>query len=133
MGNLWVYLPLPELAEENDILERKPGEALWPEKRNVKELAQIKKDIGEIKFNTIFQQNPQQPGNKILKSEWLKYYQPHERPPLDELDIYQGWDLAISEKTSADYTVCTTIGVSKENKVYILDWFRAKIDLPHTS
>jgi len=130
LGQIWVYLRLPELAEENDILGRKPGEALWPEKRDEKELALKKKDIGEIKFNTIYQQNPQPIGDKLLKLLWIKYYEPYECPPLEKLDIYQGWDLAISEKTSADYTVCTTIGVSDENKVYVLDWYHEQIDFP---
>ena len=130
LGHIWVYLRLPELAEENDILGRKPGEALWPEKRSEKELAQIKQDIGEIKFNAIHQQKPQPLGDKLLKTSWIKYYQLKERPPLDELDIYQGWDLAISQKTAADYTVCTTIGVSKNNEIYVLDMYRDKIDFP---
>lgn len=130
LGHIWVYLRIPELAEENDILGRKPGEALWPEKRDVKVLAQIKKDIGEIKFNSIHQQNPQPPGDNLLKLSWIKYYKSHEIPPLKMLNVYQGWDLAISERTTADFTVCTTIGVSDENKVYILDWYRDKIDFP---
>lgn len=48
----------------------------------------------------------------------------------DDLDIYQAWDLAISTKETADYTVCTTVGVSDKNIIYILDWYRDHIDFP---
>jgi len=130
LGQIWVYLRLPELAEENDILGRKPGEALWPEKRDEKELAQKKKDIGEIKFNTIYQQNPQPIGGGLLKLDWIKHYKEEELPPLDELNIYQAWDLAISTKETADYTVCTTIGVLDETNIYVLDWYRDRILFP---
>ena len=43
---------------------------------------------------------------------------------------YQAWDLAISMRETADYTVCTTIGVSDDNKIYVLDWYRDRIDFP---
>ncbi|WP_052296853.1 hypothetical protein [Methanobacterium paludis] len=58
LGATWVYLRLPELAEENDILGREPGEPLHPEERDRNDLLQIKKDIGEYEFNCIHQQDP---------------------------------------------------------------------------
>ena len=38
--------------------------------------------------------------------------------------------MAISTKETADYTVCTTIGISKEKQIYVLDWYRDRIDFP---
>ncbi|KYC51664.1 MAG: Terminase-like family protein [Candidatus Methanofastidiosum methylothiophilum] len=46
------------------------------------------------------------------------------------MTIYQGWDLAIREKETSDYVVCTTIGVTPKNKIYVLDWFRDRMAFP---
>lgn len=58
LGKIWVYLRLPELAEEDDILGREVGEALAPEERDEEELQDIREDIGEYDFNCIHQQDP---------------------------------------------------------------------------
>ncbi len=50
----------------------------------------------------------------------------------DELTVLQYWDLAISEKTTADYTVGWTIGVSDENDIYILERRRGHFDFNRT-
>lgn len=81
-------------------------------------------------WSALYQQRPQPPEGGLLKRSWIKYYQPAEIPIFEDLDIYQGWDLAISTKDTADYTVCTTIGVADNNMIYVLDWFRDKIDFP---
>lgn len=65
-----------------------------------------------------------------MKRSWIKYYHPEELPPLEELSIYQGWDLAISTRETADYTVCTTVGVGRDKQIYVLDWYRERIDFP---
>jgi len=78
----------------------------------------------------MYQQRPQPPEGGLLMRSWIKTYQTYKLPSLEELDIYQGWDLAISTKETADYTVCTTIGVSKEKQIYVLDWYRDHIDFP---
>ncbi len=69
LGKLWVYLRLPELAEENDILGREPGEALAPEERDEEELLDIKEDIGEYDFNAIHQQDPKPRENDYFNKD----------------------------------------------------------------
>ena len=112
-GEKWEVINLPAIAEENDLLGRKPGEPLWPERYDLKELNRIKDTTGSYWWSALYQQRPQPPEGGLLKRSWIKYYQPHELPHLEELDIYQAWDLAISTKETADYTVCTTVGVSR--------------------
>ena len=126
----WTILKLPALAEEKDQLGRKPGDALWPERFSNKRLLETKYEIGSYWFNAMYQQRPQPHGGVLLKKKWLNYYQASEIPNLDDMSIYQGWDLAISTKETADYTVCTTIGVSNKNEIYVLDWYRSRIDFP---
>ncbi|WP_286475722.1 phage terminase large subunit [Methanobacterium sp. CWC-01] len=129
-GEVWDVLNLPALAEEDDLLGRKPGEALWPGRYDINELQRIKDTTGSYWWSALYQQRPQPPEGGLLKRSWIKHYQPHELPPLDSLRVYQAWDLAISTRETADYTVCTTIGISKENLIYILDWYRVRIDFP---
>jgi predicted phage terminase large subunit-like protein len=129
-GEQWDVINLPAIAEENDLLERKPGEVLWSGRYNLTELSRIKGNTGSYWWNALYQQRPQPPGGGLLKRSWLNYYQHQEIPSLEELSIYQSWDLAISTKETADFTVCTTVGVSQENNVYVLDWYRSRIDFP---
>jgi predicted phage terminase large subunit-like protein len=39
-------------------------------------------------------------------------------------------DLATSTKTSADFTVATTIGIDKKDRIYVLDVVRDKVEAP---
>lgn len=57
-GDRVVVIRLPGLAEENDPLGRKPGEALWPERFNEKALAELRKSMGEYWFSALVQQRP---------------------------------------------------------------------------
>ncbi len=127
----WEIINLPAIAEENDIIGRKPGESLWPKRFGLKDLNNIKYTIGSYNWSALYQQRPQPSGGGLLKRSWINYYEQQEIPPLEDLDVYQSWDLAISTKETADYTVCTTVGVSDENKVYVVDWFRSRIDFPN--
>jgi len=65
-------------------------------------------------------------GGDIFKREWLRYY---DEVPGDIERVVQGWDLAITQKTTSDYTAGITLGV-KEGIWYVLDIFRAKVDFP---
>ena len=125
----WTVLNLPAIAEEDDILGRKRGEPLWPERYGLQQLNDIKNTVGLYFWNAMFQQSPEPLGGGKLKRSWIKQYLSHELPDLEDMSIYQGWDLAISTKETADYTVCTTIGVD-ENNIFVLDWYRSRIDFP---
>ena len=129
-GEQWEVINLPAIAEDHDILGRNIGEPLWPGRYDLNELERIKYTTGSYWWSALYQQRPQPPEGGLLKRSWIKYYQPNELPQLEELSIYQAWDLAISTKETADYTVCTTIGVSKEKQIYVLDWYRDRIDFP---
>ena len=65
-------------------------------------------------------------GGDIFKREWLRYY---DEIPGDLERVVQGWDLAITQRTTGDYTAGVTLGV-KEGKWYVLDIFRSHVDFP---
>lgn len=106
---------------------REDGQPLWPERWPLKKLEEKKRKMGTVMFNREYQNDPTGLQGQLLREEWIQYY---DTPPED-LRVYQGWDLAISQSETADYTVCTTIGVTEEGEdVYVLDWYRARVDFP---
>ena len=126
-GDTWEVVNLPAFAVEDDILGRKPGEALWPDRFPVDVLNQKKKVLGSYYFSAMYQQRPQPPGGGLLKKAWLRYY---DRPPRD-LVHYMGADLAISTKESSDYTCTAVVGVDQGNgDCYVLDLTRSRITFP---
>lgn len=60
--NTIINLNFPALCEntETDILHRKVGEALWPAHKSREDLLQDKKMMGEYRFRTIMQGDPQE-------------------------------------------------------------------------
>ena len=54
----WTVLNLPAIAEENDVLGRKAGEALWPERYPLATLEKIRTVIGSAAFVSLYQQRP---------------------------------------------------------------------------
>ena len=51
---------------------------------------------------------------------------------LEDLRIVTAVDLATSTKTSADFTVATTIGIDKKDRIYVLDVVRDKVEAPES-
>jgi hypothetical protein len=45
-GEKWEVINCPAIAEEHDVLGRKPGEALWPARYDENALERIKNTIG---------------------------------------------------------------------------------------
>jgi predicted phage terminase large subunit-like protein len=120
----WVRLRMPALAEEHDQLGRQPGEALWPWRYPLKRLKRILHALGEYVWNALYQQNPVPSEGGLFKRAWLK--------PVDglpEIDFAaRYWDLAMSAKTSADYTVGVKIGHGMDGHWYVLDVVRRQLD-----
>jgi len=127
----WTVLNLPAIAEEDDPLGREIGEALWPERYPIKRLNEIKAQVGEYWFSALYQQRPQPAKGGLLKREWITTYD----TPIDltkkQYKVFQGWDLAISEKETADYTCSCTVALDPDdNNIYVLDWTHEHIDFP---
>jgi len=65
----------------------------------------------------------------IIKPEWIRTYST--APDIDELDLYQGWDLSVGKDLeSGDWTVGATIGLKKLDEkllIYVLELYRARI------
>ena len=124
----WRILKLPALAEANDPLGRKPGEALWPERYPVAALQRIKdvqtkEGIGAYAFESLYQQNPSPREGAFFKVSKLKTVQ---AAPVG-LRICRGWDFAASTKKSADWTAGVKIGIASDGRWYVLDVKRDRV------
>lgn len=69
------FINLPAIADKNDVLDRKPGEALWPWRYNEKMLMNIKKILGSYWWNAMYMGSPVERGGTLFKTENFRYYE----------------------------------------------------------
>ncbi len=68
----WIVIDLPAIAlTDNDPLERKPGEALWPERYNADDYARIRKSVGERVWWALYQQQPRPLEGGVWQWAWI--------------------------------------------------------------
>ncbi len=131
-GENWEVLSLPALAyagaaDAMDPLSRAEGEPLCPARYDREELLRIKRKIGSYAFSALYQQSPIPRDGGIFKRGWFS--QIAERAP-DGLRWFRAYDLAVSTKTSADYTASFRCAKDANGDLYISDGFRDRIEFP---
>ena len=135
----WNVLRLPALAEENDLLGRQPGEALWPERYSVADLAQKKRDMGSWLFSAEYQQQPIPAEGNLFKACWLRHYRPVSDNAIDlggrvvlrrDCRHFVSCDLAASTKSSADYTVIACWAITPGDELVLVDLIRVRMEGP---
>ena len=135
----WDVLSFPAIAEQNEshaILSlfgtrhfvRKEGDILHPERESRETLTKIRNNIGEYNFMSQYQQAPAPKGGALVKTAWLKFYRPEEKPTWF-WRIVQSWDTANKSGELNDYSVCTVWGVY-DGQYYLLEVFRRKLNYP---
>jgi predicted phage terminase large subunit-like protein len=128
-GEAWEIVNLPALAEENDPLGRAQGEALCPERYDEERLAKIRKKLGTYSFAALYQQRPTPVEGALFKRSWFPSDRIVDRAP-EGLRWARGYDLAVSTKTSADYTASFRCAFDADGNLYIADGFRKRIEYP---
>jgi predicted phage terminase large subunit-like protein len=79
--------------------------------------------IGSLIFGLQYQNDTAlQESGVIFRYDWFNFYD--ELPP--GLRVYQGVDLAISKKDTADFFVILTLGIDNLGNVYILDIYKKR-------
>jgi len=142
-GDQWEVVDLPALARKGDVLNRKPGEALWPERYSVGDLDATKQAVGKRAWQSLYQQEPRAEDGNRYKREWFRYAKRIDsgyQLPQDDgttMTVYDAdlltiavADLAQTAKTQADYTVRGIIAVTKKGDIILLDIWRAQADSP---
>jgi predicted phage terminase large subunit-like protein len=97
--------------------------ALWEEKFPLALLQQKREQAGPVIFNSQYQNDVTAMKGAIFKPEWFRRWS--ELPP--HLVKYQGVDLAISQRDRADYFAHVTIGVDRQENIYLIACFRGRL------
>lgn len=100
------------------------NKTLWPNKFiNPEDISNFKKEIGdEVSWQREYMLKIISDKGQLIQESWIHYYDelPQEQKPHD---IATGVDLAVSQKTTADYTAMVSANVyghDKDAKIYIL-------------
>ncbi len=125
-GEFWEVINFPAIAEENDVLGRSTGEALWPEWYNADRLKQERISQGERNWSALYQQRPSPEAGDYFHREWIKYYEEAPR----NMTYYGASDYAVTD-AGGDYTVHGVIGVDSEGDIYLVDWWREQTNSEH--
>ena len=111
----------------SDPLGRPPGAALCPARFNEAALHRLHKKLGSYSFSALYQQNPAPADGGQFKRSWFGNI--IDRAP-EGLRWKRGWDLAVSIKTSADYTASFRCARDRTGNLYIADGIRRRIEYP---
>lgn len=120
----WVNFKLPAIAVEDDVLGRAVGASLWDYKHTIDQLRELEAKIPPYSWSSLWQQEPTPGEGGFFKRAWFKVVS---QPP-EIVFASRYWDLAMSDKTTADFTVGLKIGLGVDGHYYILDVTRFRVD-----
>lgn len=125
-GDKWEVINLPALAEENDPLGREIGEALWPDRFSREKLLSIKRRVGPLVWEGLYQQNPHPPGGGYFKADNWVYWR--SLPDLREFRrISMSWDMTFKDTRTGSYVVGQVWGFT-DSQAWLLDQVRGRMD-----
>lgn len=119
----WTVLTLPAIAEEPvaSYDQRHPGEALWPTRFDLDELAQTRVSLGSYDWNSLYQQRPAPPEGGMFKRHWFDIV----GVAPSTAQRIRAWDRASTED-AGDYTVGLLMAKDKDGVYYIEDVVRGQ-------
>jgi predicted phage terminase large subunit-like protein len=126
-ARLWKKIDLPALAEEDDVLGRAPGEALWPERFDEAFLEEIR--VSDPRgFAALYQGRPAPREGAFFKSPDLAIYNSmRDLPAQDSMRFYGASDHAVSMDQKADKTCLMIVGVDMADHLWVMPdvvWLR---------
>jgi predicted phage terminase large subunit-like protein len=119
----WRTVDFPAIAVRDEKY-RAQGEALHPERYDIKSLRKIKRTLAPRDWAALYQQNPQVEEGAYFQKKYFKMW----KTVPEYLDIYCAGDLAISKKEHADYSVFYVVGKAHDGQLYFLDEHRGRWD-----
>lgn len=141
-GDEWELISFPAIAEEHDVLGRRPGEALWPERYPVEDL-EVTRRVDSREWSAMYQQRPSPAGGSVFRREHFRYFRESERGyvldgggaearvvPRESCWVGQTCDTAMVDKTTADWTVVLTFAVTPARDLLVLDVSRRRLEIP---
>jgi predicted phage terminase large subunit-like protein len=126
----WIVIRFPAIAEEEDVLGRAIGDALWRERYDEKALATIRATVGPYVWGALFQQSPAPKSGGIFEREWLEANILDGPPnPIELKKVVRYWDFASTDAKAAadpDYTVGAKVALNDHGQLVILDVQRSR-------
>lgn len=130
----WVLISLPALMDDETIPHpedfRAWGEPLWPGRFDLQRLHLIRATLGSYDWESLYQQKPYPSGGRKIRIEKFSYIDAEVLPPNIRWSFFI--DLAVSTKTSADFTVMGFLGLDREGRLYLRDVQRFRKEWPDT-
>lgn len=123
----WEVLRMPAIAEDNDILGREPGAALWPEMFDSDALNAVRMQIGSYAWNALYQQRPVAESGAIIKREWIKHY---DELPVRPHEFVLSCDMTFKESGSS--YVVMQVWARYGTKYYLADQIRKRLGFVDT-
>lgn len=124
----WKIINIPAIAEEDDVLGREPGAALWPERFGIEYLRNFQR-TNKKKFSALYQQRPTPEDGDFFQKHMIVPYKANDIPK--NLRIYAASDHAVGIKQEHDRTCLLIVGVDDRHNIWLLDcwWQRKKTDV----
>ncbi|MDQ5985878.1 MAG: hypothetical protein CSYNP_01595 [Syntrophus sp. SKADARSKE-3] len=123
----WIHIRIPAIAEENDMMGRPVGQALCPERYDIRKLNNIKKAVGARVWAGLYQQRPAAAEGNIWKREYIRYWKGG-IPPIVNF-VLQSWDTGYKKTGESAYSVCQTWGVGPLGAILLWQW-REMVEFP---
>jgi predicted phage terminase large subunit-like protein len=127
-GAQWSIVNLPAIAGEGDVLGRRVGEALWPERFGIEELEKRRTSMGSRAFSCQFLGAPVPAAGTMIKTAWLQRYAASELPEHFDA-LVMAVDCASKTGVANDYSAIALVGASKD-AFFVLDVVRRKVEYP---
>lgn len=123
---------IPLEAGENDILDRQPGDALFPEiGKDNNWLKEFKKvyttEEGSRAWNALMQGQPTAQEGNLIKRKWWKYY---DRLP-GMIQTIMSVDATFKDGDNSDYVAIQVWG-KRDADMYLIDALTERMDFPTT-
>ncbi len=109
-----------------DLLGRAPGEALWPQRFDIKWLERTRKRMGRYSFEALYQQKPVPTEGGMFKRSWFQIVQ----VPPPNLNWKRGYDLSFAANPDCDPSATLKVAYDKDGVLYIDGCFTGKLPYP---
>ena len=128
----WYNLILKAIADEDDILGREKGEALWSERFSEDDLEEIKSTLGASIFSAMYQQTPIESEDSYFETKKVKYFNNEEDEIINDYYVKDNFiflsvDPAASVSQKADYTAIAVCGKNSAEDLFVYEMIRCKI------
>jgi predicted phage terminase large subunit-like protein len=113
-----------ECERHDDPLQRNIGDLLWPEWFRPEELLAVKHNPAQSRtWSALYQQRPAPDSGTYFTADMIRSYTTP--PDKSVMRIYGASDYAVTAD-GGDYTCHVVVGVDPENRIYLLDVWRAQ-------